>query len=60
MYKRQVIYNRINSYNFPCIQIDATIIYGMERNGDGDKPIDTSYDSPYNTYTHEGLSLIHI
>jgi UPF0755 protein len=50
-----VIYNRINSYNFPCIQIDATIIYGMERNGDGDKPIDTSYDSPYNTYTHEGL-----
>lgn len=50
-----VIYNRINSSSFPCLQIDATIIYGMARNGDEDLALSTSYDSPYNTYQHEGL-----
>lgn len=50
-----VIYNRINSSSFPCLQIDATIIYGMARNGDEDLALSTNYDSPYNTYQHEGL-----
>ena len=50
-----VIYNRIASSYFPYLQVDATILYGMARNGDEDKPLDTAYESPYNTYTHEGL-----
>lgn len=50
-----VIYNRINSSNFSRLQIDATILYGMARNGDEDKSLSTEYDSPYNTYQHEGL-----
>ncbi|MBQ8830395.1 MAG: endolytic transglycosylase MltG [Oscillospiraceae bacterium] len=50
-----VIYNRINSNNFPYLQIDATILYGMSRNDDEDLDLSTSYDSPYNSYTNEGL-----
>ena len=50
-----VIFNRINSYDFPYLQIDATIIYGMARNGDEDLPLTTGYDSPYNSYQNQGL-----
>lgn len=50
-----VIFNRINSSSFPYLQIDATILYGMARNGDEDLDLTTSYDSPYNSYTNEGL-----
>ncbi|MCR5173959.1 MAG: endolytic transglycosylase MltG [Oscillospiraceae bacterium] len=50
-----VIYNRISSSNFPYLQVDATILYGMARNGDEDKKLDTAYESSYNTYLHEGL-----
>ena len=50
-----VIYNRINSSEFPYLQLDATIIYGMARNGDEDLDLTTSYDSPYNSYTNQGL-----
>ena len=50
-----VIFNRINSSDFPYLQIDATIIYGMARNDDEDKDLTTSYDSPYNSYTNKGL-----
>lgn len=51
-----VIYNRINdSYSFPRLQIDATILYGMARNGDEDLDLDIEYDSPYNSYLYEGL-----
>ncbi len=49
-----VIYNRLESDSFPNIQIDATIVYGMARNGDSGK-IATDYNSPYNTYICEGL-----
>ena len=50
-----VIFNRINSSEFPYLQIDATIIYGMARNDDEDKDLTTEYDSPYNSYTNKGL-----
>ena len=50
-----VIYNRINSSSFTYLQIDATILYGMAINGDEDLELSVSYDSPYNTYLHEGL-----
>ncbi len=50
-----VIYNRINSSNFYCLQIDATIIYGMDRNGDAGQKLSTEYESPYNTYQNGGL-----
>ena len=48
-----VIYNRLsNPGNFPYLNIDATIVYAQ--GGDSDS-IDTSLDSPYNTYLYPGL-----
>lgn len=47
-----VIYNRLtNPREFPYLQIDATIVYAT---GDAEN-IDTSYDTPYNTYLYGGL-----
>ena len=47
-----VIYNRLYSPNFPFLQIDATIVYAIQGTG---IPFSTRVDSPFNTYTHEGL-----
>ena len=47
-----VIYNRLNSRDFPMLQIDATIFYAIADTG---RPFSTEFDSPYNTYKHEGL-----
>ena len=47
-----VIYNRLNSPNFPLLQIDATIDYARAGTG---IPFSTEMDSPFNTYLHEGL-----
>jgi len=47
-----VIYNRLNSPNFPMLQIDATIDYARAGTG---IPFSTQIDSPFNTYIHEGL-----
>lgn len=47
-----VIYNRLtNQKEFPHLQIDATIVYAT---GDS-KNIDTTFDTPYNTYLYSGL-----
>ena len=47
-----VIYNRLtNQRAFPYLQIDATIVYAT---GDSEH-IDTSVDTPYNTYLYSGL-----
>ena len=47
-----VIYNRLtNQKAFPYLQIDATIVYAT---GDSEN-IDTSFDTPYNTYLYGGL-----
>lgn len=47
-----VIYNRLASPNFPFLQIDATIVYAIAGTG---IPFSTRVDTPFNTYTHEGL-----
>jgi len=47
-----VIYNRLNSPNFPLLQIDATIHYAIAGTG---IPFSTSFESEFNTYLHEGL-----
>ncbi len=49
-----VIYNRLFNWEYPALlNIDASIIYAQ--GGDSSK-IDTSIDSPYNTYLNEGLT----
>ena len=47
-----VIYNRLDSRDFPKLQIDATIHYAIAGTG---RPFSTDIDHPYNTYLHEGL-----
>jgi len=47
-----VIYNRLHSPNFPMLQIDATIDYARAGTG---RPFSTQFESPFNTYLHEGL-----
>jgi len=47
-----VIYNRLNSASFPMLQIDATIHYAIAGTS---IPFSLQLDSPFNTYTHEGL-----
>lgn len=50
-----VIYNRLFRWdgNPAYLNIDAAIVYAQDGNAD---TIDTSLDSPYNTYTHTGLT----
>ena len=49
-----VIYNRLFNWEYPSLlNIDAAIVYAQ--GGEADS-IDTSLDSPYNTYTHTGLT----
>ena len=47
-----VIYNRLNSRDFPRLEIDATIHYAIAGT---DRPFSTNLDHPYNTYLHDGL-----
>ena len=49
-----VIYNRLFNWEYPALlNIDAAIVYAQ--GGEADT-IDTNLDSPYNTYTHVGLT----
>lgn len=53
LYISHVINNRLDKpWEFPYLNIDATIIYGQGGNNDY---IDKELDSPYNTYTNKGL-----
>ena len=47
-----VIYNRLNSRDFPYLEIDATIFYAIARTN---IPFSIELDHPYNTYMYEGL-----
>jgi len=49
-----VIYNRLYNWDYPALlNIDAAIIYAQ---GGDAETIDTSIDSPYNTYRNVGLT----
>ncbi len=51
-----VIYNRLCDPNFPCLQIDATVVYALGGSIEGSVTYeDTKVDSPYNTYLVTGL-----
>ena len=47
-----VIYNRLNNWDHPILQIDATLWYAI---ADTDQPFSVDIDSPFNTYIHPGL-----
>lgn len=50
-----VIYNRLCSTLYPCLNIDATIQYLLPERKDTLTLADKSVVSPYNTYTNAGL-----
>jgi len=50
-----VIYNRLESADFPCLQIDATIQYALPERKTKLSNEDLQIDSPYNTYKYSGL-----
>lgn len=50
-----VIYNRLNSSDFPRLEIDASVLYGLGRTSGTLTRSDLDTDTPYNTYLHEGL-----
>ena len=50
-----VIYNRLCSKLYPCLQIDATIQYVLPERKEILSNADKAYMSPYNTYTNAGL-----
>lgn len=51
-----VIYNRLNnSSEFPYLQVDASVLYGLGRTGGKLSDEDLKSDSEYNLYNHEGL-----
>ena len=50
-----VIYNRLKSYDFPRLQIDATVQYALGEHKESLSYDDLQVDSPYNTYIYEGL-----
>lgn len=49
-----VIHNRLNSSNFPFLQIDASILY-VTGHKEALTAEDLEIDSPYNLYTNSGL-----
>ena len=51
-----VIYNRLNDAdNFPYLQVDASVLYGLGRTSGKLTDADLQSDSPYNLYNHKGL-----
>lgn len=51
-----VIYNRLNNPDdFPYLQIDASVLYGLGRTGGSLSQADLDRDTPYNLYTRQDL-----
>jgi UPF0755 protein len=51
----QVIYNRLN-IGMP-LQIDATVLFALDKRADRLLLVDLEFDSPYNTYVYGGLPI---
>ena len=51
-----VIYNRLYRWELPYLNIDATIVYALGGKTDPLTVQDLQVDSPFNTYTHMGLT----
>ena len=51
-----VIYNRLYRWELPYLNIDATIVYALGGKTDPLTLSDLQVDSPFNTYTHMGLT----
>ena len=52
-----VIYNRLNNWDVPLLQIDATIQYALPERKEKLTYSDLEIDSPYNTYKNPGLPV---
>ena len=50
-----VIRNRLNGWDHPLLQIDASIQYALPERKEHLSNADLAIDSPYNTYLYEGL-----
>lgn len=51
-----VIYNRLNNPGeFPYLQVDASVLYGLGRTSGPLSQEDLASDTPYNLYTKQGL-----
>ncbi|MEI3131172.1 MAG: endolytic transglycosylase MltG [Oscillospiraceae bacterium] len=50
-----VIYNRLCSKPYPCLQIDATVQYALGEHKEVISNADKALISPYNTYKNPGL-----
>lgn len=50
-----VIHNRLNNWDHPLLQIDASIQYALPERKEHLSSADLAIDSPYNTYRSEGL-----
>lgn len=51
-----VIYNRLNNPSeFPYLQVDASVLYGLGRTSGPLSEEDLASDTPYNLYTKQGL-----
>ncbi|MDY3618885.1 endolytic transglycosylase MltG [Agathobaculum sp.] len=51
-----VIYNRLsNAGQFPFLQVDASVLYGLGRTSGELSQADLDKDTPYNLYTQQGL-----
>ena len=51
-----VIYNRLNNASeFPYLQVDASVLYGLGRSSGKLSEEDLASDTPYNLYTKQGL-----
>lgn len=51
-----VIYNRLNNpREFPYLQVDASVLYGLGRTSGPLSQEDLASDTPYNLYTKQGL-----
>lgn len=53
-----VLYNRLkpsNTETYGYLQLDTTIYYALSLEGKDKTAFDKELDSPYNTYTHDGL-----